>query len=320
MSPPSPLGPRAEKGTNRGIDEVGTIRRWAETTAPDAFAGLWLSEPIEDSNAEVITLAFMEDTSTYRDEAHARFGKDLVVVDAEHSLAELNALADKVSQDSQTQEGRSSQQEQHPEPGSTYFVAVAQDLNRVQVGVIDSDSAELAELSDRYGTDRLCLHRVQPAEPPDLEGTVRPLAKAQSWRDGLKRADDSFARLEIAYDRATAERAWAANVPDDLPHNPNGAPQPGIFTRFDDIDFQHEVLVVWSSGQSGSCPTWLADLRTAGDGSVKVQESHSGGPVCTEDYNPYRMVLAVNRGRLPARSALPADISGVPSGRVVRYP
>lgn len=78
--------------------------------------------------------------------------------------------------------------------------------------------------------------------------------------------------------------------------------------------------MVWSSGESGSCPGWLADVRTDTDGTVHLERDSAGGPICTGDYNPYRMMLAVDRDRLPPRDALPTDdVAGPADARVRAY-
>jgi hypothetical protein len=138
---------------------------------------------------------------------------------------------------------------------------------------------------------------------------VQPLAKADGWRDGLVDhfdGNEPFGLVEIAYDRATAERAWADNVPEALPERSARPEDPGRYGGLDDIDFASHALVVWSSGQSGSCPEWLADVRTRDDGGIEVRTRQRGG-ACTDDYNRYRMVLAVSLSRLPGVEALPTS-------------
>lgn len=151
------------------------------------------------------------------------------------------------------------------------------------------------------------------------EGLV-PLAKATRWRDELQGTTDAFAVIEIAYDRKTAERSWQDNVPDDLERRDDEQPaEPGLYGDLDDIDFDRQAVIVWSSGESGSCPGWLADIDTR-DGTVHV-ERDATQQECTDDYNPYRMVLAVDRDRLPESSDLPHErIEGVPDGEIRRYP
>lgn len=81
---------------------------------------------------------------------------------------------------------------------------------------------------------------------------------------------------------------------------------------------------MWHSGESGSCPGWLAGIDS-GDGSVTIElGEYSPHDVCTEDYNPYRMVLALDRDVLPEEEQLPTEdvVIGetIDDGRVTAYP
>lgn len=75
------------------------------------------------------------------------------------------------------------------------------------------------------------------------------------------------------------------------------------------MHFDSHAVVVWSSGQSGTCPGWLADVGVEGN-TVHVETGeHVAGHGCNDDYNPYAMVVAVPRSRLPEASLLPtADV------------
>lgn len=135
---------------------------------------------------------------------------------------------------------------------------------------------------------------------------MRPLAKADGWRAGL--ADSlGFGVVEIAYDRDSADRAWQENVPGDLPERDGQPAEPGRYGDPDSVDLDTHAIVVWSSGQSGTCPGWLADIRTGADGTVELETGvdMQGGTACTDDYRQYRMVLAVDRERLPDPDQLP---------------
>jgi hypothetical protein len=154
-----------------------------------------------------------------------------------------------------------------------------------------------------------------------------PLAKADGWREGLVERFDGdmpFALVEIAFDRATAELAWAENVPDGLPRRDGRPEQPGRYGDLDAVDFSTHAVVVWSSGQSGTCPAWLADISTRDD-AVEIHTAQSG-QICTDDYRPYRMLLAVERDRLPDPDEFPVSNvivdgrSGGSPSLVDRYP
>lgn len=161
-----------------------------------------------------------------------------------------------------------------------------------------------------------------------LRGSVVPLAKAEGWRQNLGTGPPPFAIVEIAFDEETAHRMWEDNVPQDLRERAGDPERPGLYGDLDGVDFDTEVVVVWSSGESSSCPGWLAAIQTDAAGTVRVERDDTSGMfgACTEDYNPYRMILAVDRERLPAPDMLPsADVTGVPDapgagGLVTAYP
>lgn len=139
-------------------------------------------------------------------------------------------------------------------------------------------------------------------------GDLVTLVKLTGWYAAY-RGDEPFSMLEVAYDDATAERLWAEQVPGGLPRAPTtaGAPAaPGVYGDLADVDLATHVVAVWSSGESGSCPTWLTGLRTTDEGVVP--EEFTGYDACTGDYNPYRLVIAVPREDLPAKDELPVPI------------
>ena len=142
------------------------------------------------------------------------------------------------------------------------------------------------------------------------EDGVTILAKADGWRDALS-TDESmggfYAIGEIAYDEATARAAWVDAVPADLPDREGEPRESGRYGDLEGIDFDRQVLVVYSSGQSGACPGWVADIAVD-DRTVEVTEGrHMPGDGCTDDYNAYRLVLAVDRDRLPPLEDLPTE-------------
>jgi hypothetical protein len=186
--------------------------------------------------------------------------------------------------------------------------------------VVGGDDEVLAELADRFDHPAICFV-VLPATPSyDPEGEVRTLATVSGWRDELSQGTDGGV-LEIAYDAETAERAFAANVPDGLPASDGEPSEDGLHAPLDSVDWDREVVAVWSSGRSGSCPVWVADLRLE-DGAIAVETASPISGACTDDWNPYRTVLAVDRDRLPALEDLPVPVdegwSG--GGQAVPYP
>ena len=152
---------------------------------------------------------------------------------------------------------------------------------------------------------------------------VEPLAKVEGWLSDPGAVDLPYGLMEIADDVDTAERAWQENVPDGLGEGDAGVGEPGGYGSLDDVDFTRQAVVVWHAGESGSCPGWLADIVTE-EGAVTIEQGvHAPGDGCTDDYNPYRMVLAVDRDRLPEAGDLPTEdvtIDGIASGRLSAYP
>jgi hypothetical protein len=158
------------------------------------------------------------------------------------------------------------------------------------------------------------------------------LSKADSWRPGLGKAAEAplsfYVIVEIAYDEPNARRAWAENAPAGPPRA--GAPvAEGLYGRFEDVDLTRQRIVVVSTGQSGSCPSWVTGVAVRPGGDVEVTQ---GSPVpaataCSADFNPYRTVLAVDVDRLPAAAELTPPrvvlLDGSPAGdgaQVVAYP
>ncbi len=158
--------------------------------------------------------------------------------------------------------------------------------------------------------------------------SVEVLAKAEGWRAGLAdAAGQPHMLLEVAADAELAQRAWDDNVPDSLVEADGEPDQPGIYADLDDVDLDQKVVVVLSSGESSTCPVWVEDLSTVDDHlEVMLASVAPADQGCTDDYQPYRLVLAVDRDRLPV-DALPIERIDVPSenlldvqGRAVVYP
>ncbi len=152
-----------------------------------------------------------------------------------------------------------------------------------------------------------------------LESGIEALAKVPAWREEMQsRVADPSAVIEIAYDAESAERAWAENVPAEFASG--RPPDYGLYRTMDKVDFETQAVVVWSSGESSGCPGWLADIRWSGEALEVERESYSRSGVCTLDYRPYRMIMAIDRDKLPPGEALPTDqVIGVPRGLVLHY-
>jgi hypothetical protein len=150
----------------------------------------------------------------------------------------------------------------------------------------------------------------------DTHDSARPLVKAEGWRAHLG-SPPPFAILEIAFDREAAERAWRENTPGGLPRRSGAPAMLGLYGVLDDVDFSRQAVVVWSSGQSSTCPAWLAGVDVDHDGTVVIEIGDTAGRFgdCTADYRPYRMIVAVDQDRLPPPSRLPTvNVTGIPVG------
>lgn len=159
-------------------------------------------------------------------------------------------------------------------------------------------------------------------------GSVEVLAKAEGWRPGLEdAAGHPYMLLEVAAEPDLAQQAWDDNVPDSLAEADGEPDQPGVYTHLDDVDLDEQVLVVLSSGESSTCPVWVDDITTVDDRvEVELARAADADQACTDDFQPYRLVLAVDRDRLD-RDALPIERIDAPSenltdvqGRAVVYP
>jgi hypothetical protein len=304
-------GDRPDGAAEHGMEVFGAAREWAVAEAPEHFAGIWV-----DGEHGAAVIAFTDEVDRYATEVRERFGAGWWVVEADHSEAELERLQGSVSHDASwgDEDGRTP-------PGSVVGTARLDDRQKVEVMVVGGDDEVLAELAERFDHPAFCFV-VLPATPSyDPDGPVRTLATVGGWRDGLAQREDVSGWLEVAYDAEAGERAFDENVPDGLGTSDADPSEDGRHAGLDTVDWDHEVVVVWSSGRSGSCPVWVADLRLEG-GTIAVETASPIAGGCTDDWNPYRTVLAVDRALLPDAADLPVPVdegwSG--GGRAVPYP
>jgi hypothetical protein len=202
-------------------------------------------------------------------------------------------------------------------PGTIVGSGRREDVQRVTVEVVGGDEQALADLAADLDHPAICFEVLDPPPTYEPDGTVRTLATVPGWRDERPAVADGA--LEIAYDRRTGERAFAENVPDDLPTDVRHVAEDGLHAGLDTVDWDREVLVVWSAGRSGSCPVWVEDVRTEG-GRVEVSTVSPSQGACTSDFNPYRAVLAVARDRVPAEAELPVPVGQGAGIEAVAYP
>lgn len=143
-------------------------------------------------------------------------------------------------------------------------------------------------------------------------GVLIPLVKVDGWSPTAVAAfgdDQPFGVVEIAPDRQSAEDAWRELVSEDLARQSGEPREPGLYGSLEDVDFGSHAVVVWSSGESGACPGWIADIYV-GRATVHIEtDEHAPGNACSSDYNSYAMLVAVPRHQLPDPSLLPtADV------------
>jgi hypothetical protein len=188
---------------NQGGVDPGELRAWADAEAGDRVAGLWIDHTI----GGVPTVAFTGDVEDLRASAAERFGDEVVVATAEHTLAELVALQQEISPalggggaDGEIGEG------------DLTSSGILEDRNRVSVGAIGGEDTAVA-ISERFGTDRICLElrpvpgpdqaEISPWAPvgePDPTATAIPIeVYAQGCASG-EPATGRVAEPEIAYD------------------------------------------------------------------------------------------------------------------------
>lgn len=148
-----------------------------------------------------------------------------------------------------------------------------------------------------------------------LGGSVETLAKLDGWGDGPG-YDGPFAVLEIAYDDGTAAMLWEDNF---------GAGQ-AAGDGLAQVDLSRQVVALYSSGESGSCPESVHDVGFNG-GTVDITRAvdTGGGDGCTDDYNPYRVIIAIDRADVPTRDELAGTegtVDGNPALKVLvgEYP
>ena len=163
---------------------------------------------------------------------------------------------------------------------------------------------------------------VVPGAAPIADG-ITVLAKAEGWSRSLQaeRFGGYEAVLEIAYDEETARTAWDAAVPADLPELSGDPAQPGRYGSVEDLDLDEQVLAVFSGGESGTCPSWLRDVSVE-DGEIVLEQRVPDGS-CTSDYRPFRIVMAVDRDKVPAADELPTEdvvVAGRRTGFATTYP
>lgn len=132
------------------------------------------------------------------------------------------------------------------------------------------------------------------------DDTVAVLADVEGWDPGLEEllADEVWpenAVLEIAYDEAAVEQLLDLAVPvgEDAGRGDGEV-----------VDLDREVLALWSSGQSGTCPETVRSVRRSGDLVVLTVDLDGRKSDCQDDWHPYREIMVLDRAQVPDRRAL----------------
>jgi hypothetical protein len=291
-----------------GPETIAAARAWAEREFPDRFAGTWIDQ---DEGAAVI--AFTGDLGRLATEVRERFGDGWWVVRGDHSYVELQEVQQRV-----TARMGAGGREGTP-PGTIVSSGLREDHQLVTVEVVGGDDDALLALAGELSHPAVCFAVLDPPPTYDEDGPVRTLATVSGWREDIEHAGAGV--LEITEDREQGERAHADNVPDGLePGDGEDPSRDGRHADLDTVDWDTEVIVVWSAGRSGSCPEWVEHVEVV-DGAVEVRTATAAQGACTDDYNPYRAVLAVDAGLLPDTTDLPmpVEVAGT-EGQAVPYP
>lgn len=151
---------------------------------------------------------------------------------------------------------------------------------------------------------------------------VVPLAKITAGDGGAPELEFGPA-MQVIDDAQTARRAWEAHVVDGVLRQRGDPDVQGIYRDLDTVSFDRQLVVVWWSSEA-TCPSWVTDVTTT-DGVIEVTEFEDDAQGCLDVGSPYRMLLAVDRDRLPEPADLPARLTvtsgtSTRNGQAVRYP
>lgn len=131
------------------------------------------------------------------------------------------------------------------------------------------------------------------------DDTVAVLADLEGWDPQLWQlageTRPETAVLEIAYDAAAVEQLVDLAVPvgEDAGRGDGEV-----------VDLDREVLALWSSGQSATCPETMRSVRRSGDLVVLTVDLDGRKSDCQDDWHPYREVMVLDRAQVPDRRAL----------------
>jgi hypothetical protein len=140
-------------------------------------------------------------------------------------------------------------------------------------------------------------------------GPVKTLAKNYEMPAGGANDD---ATLEFAVDPETAVALWDEHVSDELPRGRGEPFGEGIYGDLDSVDFDRQVVALWW-GTEATCPQAVTDVRSPDRATVELhttEEDHA----CLDMATSFRMLLAIDRDRLPEVSELPVNLVEVTDG------
>ncbi len=138
---------------------IGALQTEGPVQWPDHFGGVW-----GDARYGSMVVGFTDEVDRYAELVRERYGAAWWVVEVEHSEHELRELQDEIGM---TELGPSDG------PGSISSTASGTGpLNRVTIGILEPTDDRLAELSERYGADRICFEIERT--PTDDDAEVAP--------------------------------------------------------------------------------------------------------------------------------------------------
>ena len=244
------------------------VMAWAETKP--GYETLW----IDRDRLGWITVAFSEDAEARQAELATEFpGVGVVVVPVEWTMAELEALQQRVATDLMGPSGATSS-----------GISVTQGVVTIDFPVLTEE--HVAKVEALFGGERIC---VSGGEPGDQVPAGPQLPGGEGWRllASQEGAGQSY-RTGIATDAASYAALWAEAGP---PIEPPA------------VDFGPEV-VIWFGAVFGSgCGDLRLDEvvfdreRSIVHGAIVSLEAAGA---CAADANPHAFVVAVQRAALPA--------------------
>jgi hypothetical protein len=143
-------------------------------------------------------------------------------------------------------------------------------------------------------------------------GPATTLAKNYEMPAEVVRLADQDVSLELALDQDTAALLWDEHVSDDLPRRRGEPFLEGIYGDLESVDFDSQVVALWWGGEA-TCAQAVTDVQFPESATVELHTTEEE-PACLDMEIPFRMVLAIDRDRVPALSELPVNLVTVTDG------